>query len=121
LKVNETVISSKDVTLEAGSRQNVTFTVSKNASGDYTIDVNSKTAKFTVNVPVIEKTPEISHLAIQSIAPPTMTNSSAQLEVPPTPTPQKKPTIPLLWPTIGVIAAALVTLGLITWRQRKYS
>ena len=120
LKVNDEIISSQDVVLEAGGNQNITFTVSKDIPGEYIIDINGKTAKFTAIEPIAEKTPEISPLAVQPIDTPVMANTPNQTTMPPTPITEKKQVTPWIWPIIGVIVVALVIAGAITWRQRRH-
>jgi hypothetical protein len=123
LKINDTITGSKDMTLEAGNSQSVTFTISKDIPGDYAIDINGKTAIFIVTAPVIEKTPEISLLAIQPIATPVPTTTLSPLSqatVTPTTIPEKKPGIPLMWPIIGIIVIALIIGGVVTWQYRKH-
>ena len=51
LIVNGEIEDAKNVTLEAGASTTVTFTISKDIPGDYTIEVGGKTATLTVTSP----------------------------------------------------------------------
>jgi len=48
LKINEVKEADKSVTIAAGSSQNVTFVVSRNVAGSYSVDVNGISGSFTV-------------------------------------------------------------------------
>lgn len=48
LKINGAVESSQTVILDGGFTDTVTFTVTKNAPGDYMVDVNSQAGKFSL-------------------------------------------------------------------------
>jgi len=102
LKINGIVETDRDVTLDSGARQQVSFSITRNVAGTYTIDVNGLTDSFTVKA---EEAPAAS--------PPTISVSS-----PPTP--------PFNWPLIaGIIAGVIIVAGLIvflsarrkTWRE----
>ena len=51
LKVGGTVEDTDDVTVATGESETVTFTVSKDEAGTYTIDVGGETATLTVTSP----------------------------------------------------------------------
>jgi uncharacterized protein (DUF2147 family) len=48
LKINGVAVDSKNVSLDGGASQKVTFTVSRDTAGAYTVDVNGLTGQFTV-------------------------------------------------------------------------
>jgi len=48
LKINGTTETTKNITLAAGASQNVTFIVSRNSPGNYTVEVDGLTAQFAV-------------------------------------------------------------------------
>ncbi|MBI4285410.1 MAG: hypothetical protein HY670_05875 [Chloroflexi bacterium] len=48
LKINGTVVETKQVTLAAGASQQVDFTVTKTVAGTYAVDVNDATGSFEV-------------------------------------------------------------------------
>jgi len=101
LKVNDEVEETKNVALEPGASETVTFTTSRDVAGSYSVDVNGLTGSFAVKAP-----PEL---------PPE--------EAPPEEiSPEVKP---ISWPVIGgIIAAAVVVVGLLIFllvrRRRAY-
>ena len=48
LRIDNVVVDTKVVTVNAGSSQTVTFTTSKDVAGTYTVDVNGLSKTFTV-------------------------------------------------------------------------
>jgi len=56
LKINNVVSQSKKVTLDGGKSQTISFTVTPDTSGEYTVGVNGLSGKFTVKKPVPEGT-----------------------------------------------------------------
>ncbi len=48
LKINNTTVETKDVTLAGGASQTVTFTTTQDVAGTYTVDVNGLSDTFTV-------------------------------------------------------------------------
>jgi YVTN family beta-propeller protein len=118
LKVNDTTVASKDITLEPGSSQIITFSVSKDIPGDYIIDINGKTAKFRVDLPVIEITAEASPSIVQS-AVTSMPTPATQRALTPAPTPEKKNSNLWIMAIAGVVIAGLVVAGMLIWRPRK--
>ena len=48
LKVNDVIEDSKEVTLAIGESQEVSFEVIKESAGDYSVDLNGRTASFVV-------------------------------------------------------------------------
>jgi len=99
LKVNDEVEETKNVALEPGASETVTFTTSRDVAGSYSVDVNGLTGSFAVKAP-----PELP----PEEAPP----EEVSPEV-----------IPISWPVIGgIIAAAVVVVGLLIFflvRRRK--
>jgi hypothetical protein len=49
LKINNVVEETRQVTLEAGTAEQVFFNISRNAAGRYSVDVNGRQGTFTVN------------------------------------------------------------------------
>jgi hypothetical protein len=47
-RIDDVVIATKDVTLDGGASQKVTFTTTKNVAGTYAISVNGLTGSFVV-------------------------------------------------------------------------
>jgi hypothetical protein len=99
LKINGVVEKTKNVSLNAGASEEVTFTTAKDVAGSYLVAVNGLSGSFTVK----EK------LALPPTAPPT--------EAPP------EVKTPLNWPVIGGIIAGVVIVGLLIFflvRRRAY-
>jgi len=100
-KVNDKVEETKNVALEPGASETVTFTTSRDVAGSYSVDVNGLTSSFTVKAP-----PEL---------PPE--------EAPPEEAPPEVK--PISWPLVGgIIAAVVVIAGLLIFflvrRRRAY-
>jgi len=90
LKIDNIVVASQEVTLDAGASEEVTFTTSKDVAGSYSVDVNGLGGSFTVK-----------EEAAPAPAPP------------PPPAPPAK--APINWPLIGGIIAAVVVVGLLAF------
>lgn len=99
LKLNGVKEAEKSVTIAAGSSEIVTFSVTREEAGSYSVDVNGLTASFTVEVP----------------APPPPPEKEKVTEVPAKPVP---------WPLIGGIIAAVVVVASLVYflvvRRRAY-
>ena len=54
LKLNDEAVDRKTITLSAGESQTLTFTVTKDAAGTYTIDVNGLTGSLVVSKPMTQ-------------------------------------------------------------------
>jgi hypothetical protein len=65
LKINGATVEEKSVTLAAGSSQDVSFSVTKEEAGSYSVDVNGLTGSFTVTAAA---PPEEIEMAIASAA-----------------------------------------------------
>jgi len=89
LKLNGVTEATKKVTVAAAKSESVSFTVSKDKAGTYSVDIDGLTGSFTVK----EK-------PVLAPAPP-----------PPPPPPPVKP--PINWPLIGGIIGAVVVVGLL--------
>jgi parallel beta-helix repeat protein/predicted outer membrane repeat protein len=87
LKINDVVEETSEVTLEAGAGESVTFTVSRDEAGAYSVDIDGLSGSFTVTAP--EEAEDAS------------TNGAA-LDEP-----------PVNWPLIGGIIAGVVIIGLL--------
>jgi hypothetical protein len=104
LKINGVVEATKEVTLSAGTSQEVTFTAVKDVAGTYTVDVDGLSGSFTVK----EK---------PAPSPPTPL-PPAPTPLPPAPTP---PPPAVNWPLIGGIiggVAAGIAVFLVVRRRR---
>ena len=56
LKVNGSEVDTQDVTVAGGETETVTFSVSREEAGDYTVEVDDQSGSFTV----VEETVEIN-------------------------------------------------------------
>ena len=52
LKIDDMVEETRQVTLEGNAEEEVVFTVSRNAAGTYSVDVNGQRGYFTIHSPV---------------------------------------------------------------------
>jgi hypothetical protein len=106
LRINKVVEATKEVTLEGGSSQKVTFTTARDTAGVFTVNVDGLSGSFVVKEKVLE-------VAEKEIVP---------TPVPiPEPTPTPKPEYN--WGLIGgIIASCVVVIGLLVyffvWRRR---
>lgn len=101
LKINGVVEATKDVTLDAGTSQEVTFATAKDVAGSYTVDINGLSGLFTVKEKPAPPAP-----------PPPVPPA------PPAPTPPPAPAInwPVIWGIIGGVAGVAIFLVV---RRRK--
>jgi len=88
LKINGVKEAEESVTVAAGASKEVSFTVTKEEAGSYSVDVDGLSASFIVS----EAAPPVT---------------------PVTPPPTPGPKLPLGWPIIGGIIAAVVVVGLL--------
>ena len=103
LKINGVVEATKDVTLDAGTSQEVTFATAKDVAGSYTVDINGLSGLFTVKEKPAPPPPPPS-------APP----------APPAPTPPPAPAInwPVIWGIIGGVVAGVAIFLVVRRRKR---
>ena len=85
LKIDGVVEATKDVTLNAGASEEVTFTTVKDVAGSYSVDVNGLSGSFTVK----------------------------EKPAPPSPTPTLTPTSEVNWPLIWGVIGGTVVVGVI--------
>ena len=99
LKINNVVEASKEVTVNAGAIEKVTFTTAKDVAGNYSVDVNGLSGSFTVK---------------EKPAPP------LPPPPPPPPTPSPAPMVnwPVIWGIIGGVIVAGVIIFLVARRGR---
>ena len=89
LKVNNVVEASKEVTVNGGASEKVTFTTAKDVAGSYSVDINGLSGSFTVK---------------EKPAPP---------PPPPPPAPIPPPAPVVNWPLIWGIIGGVVVVGVI--------
>jgi hypothetical protein len=68
LKVNNVVVATRDVSMAGGTTRAVEFTVTQDAGGTYSVDVNGLTGTFTVKPPPTPATFTTSNLSIAPAA-----------------------------------------------------
>jgi len=106
LKINRVKEAEKSVTVAAGKSQDVSFTVTREEAASYSVVVDGLSGSFTVAAPEV---------AVP--APPAPPAPSA----PPAPMPPAK--LPINWPVLGGIIAAIVVAALLIFfsvRRRAY-
>ena len=121
LKLNGSGVETKEITLEAGKTQSVTFQIKAGQPGDYTVDVNGQTGKFAVVAPVVTTMPP------STTPPAVITQAPITQDITDTPAPVTRDPITvtppvkanwLLW--IGlVVAVVLVAIIAIVWVRRR--
>jgi hypothetical protein len=67
LKINDVETGKKDVTISAGKSEAVSFTITRDRAGIFTIDVNGKTGKFTVIIPQPTTPAPVEALPIETL------------------------------------------------------
>jgi hypothetical protein len=118
-KVNNSVESTKDITLAGQATQKVTFTTTKSLPGTYTVNVNNLTGTFTVKAPAPTPTPTPTP-TLTPIVTPTPTPTPVPTPTPtPTPIPTPAPTPPAPttnWVLVIIIAiVAVIVVGAVVW------
>lgn len=122
IKIDNVVAQTKDVTLDGGDSETISFSVTPDSAGDCTVDVNGLSGKFTVKAP-----------APTPISEPTPAPEPTPALAPePTPTPEPevtaRVTIPKILPTIrgynwGLIAtiygATMVVVGVFVYLLKR--
>lgn len=96
LKIGDTVEASKEIIVNGGASQKVTFTIAKSQPGSYSVDINGLTGTFVV----------------RSETPP----------APPAP-PPAPPAKPVNWPALWAIIGGVIMVGLmilLLTRRRAY-
>jgi hypothetical protein len=90
LKISGVVEATKELTLEAGASEHVSFTTAKEVAGSYSVEVSGLSGSFLVQKGSVASTPP---------GPP--------------PSPPKLPAEPFNWPFIGGIIVGAVIIGLL--------
>lgn len=94
LKVDNIIVDTKEIIVDGGGSQKVTFTTTKNVAGTYMVNVDGLAGEFTVKGP---DAPAYS----------------------PAPSPEPPPPVtpkPAKWWLIGSILAAYIILFIVVWR-----
>ncbi len=105
LKIDNSVVTTKKVTLKAAASETVIFTTIKSESGTYNVDVNGLRGAFVVNAP---SSPPV---------PPT----TVTMEPTPTPTAPVPPEV-INWWLVGSILGGCIALAIIAYlftRRRR--
>ncbi len=117
LTLNSFGMNKREVTLEAGKSETVSFTLKNLIPAKYTVAINDKTSQFTIESPsktIAEPTskPEPANTAA-------LTPMSAMEAKAPAPLPQEKSTVPVAWIILGIIVVLALITGIIMLRRRK--
>jgi hypothetical protein len=115
LKVNGSEIESRDITLDANKSQSLSFKVQRTNPGEYVIDLNGSSGKFTVSAPPPPlPTPASQNTLTPEVLTPQSTPVKTTPSVPAQENQTKKPLSPL-WLIFGslVVVAGIVTLILL--------
>jgi len=117
LEVNGEYEESVDVTIAAGETASVSFTLSKEQPGTYTVSVNGITAGYEVTEPApapeTEPTPAPTPPPAEAKSPPLPPSSTTP--APPTPAPPATN-----WWLIGGIIAGVILVSAIAWRLKIF-
>lgn len=81
LKLNGVTLATEEITLDAGTSQEVTFTTTKNRPGTYTVDINGLTEKLIVKLPAVFEMSQLSILPTEVRAGETVTIEAAVTNV----------------------------------------
>ena len=115
LKIDDVVVQTKNVTLDGGDSKTISFSVTANAAGERTVNINGLLGTFKVKTPTVPApAPAPSPITTPTPAPSPITT--------PTPTPTPAPT-PTNWPLIGGIVGGTIVIGLLIFllvRRRAY-
>ncbi|MBA7631740.1 hypothetical protein ES703_39275 [subsurface metagenome] len=101
LKINGVAEATEEVKVSAGFSKEVTFTISKDIAGTYSVDVNGLTGSFTVKE---EEEKEEEEAAAAVITTPPTLPPADETSLPP-------PAKPINWPVVCGVVAALVAMG----------
>ncbi len=108
-------MNNKEITLDTGKTETVSFTLKNLLPGKYSVAINEKISQFTMELPaktVTEPPPK----------PEPATTRVTTLISTPAPLPQEKSTAPLAWIILGaIIVLALITGIIIIRRREKHS
>lgn len=120
LKINNEITDSQELTLAAGASRELVFNVSRGFAGDYTIDINGKTAQFTV----IEISPAVPEPGL-SLAPEpgstpefVFTPAMTPAQITPSLSQEKLSNQTVMWLVVGIIVALSLVTGVVTFRSR---
>lgn len=117
LKINGVNEETRDITVAAGTSKSVSFTLSRQQSGIYEVDVNGLEGSFNVitlaPAPVPAPTPAPKPVIPSEPKPvptPAPTPTTPAPVLPPTPEP------PTNWWLIGGVIIACAVIGLVVWQ-----
>ena len=133
LKIDDVVVQTKNITLDGGGSQTVSFSVTPNTIGERNININGLLGTFKVKAsvvptePVPTPMPEPTPIPVPEPTPapvpeptpapvPEPTPAPAPSPAPepePTPAPTPTPTTAADWPLIGGIAGGAIVVGLL--------
>lgn len=109
LKIDDVVEASKEVSIDAGASQEVTFTTARDIAKTYSVDVNGLSGTFVVK----EETSAPPALP----APPATTAPPAP--PPPAAAPPTEPAKAINWPVLWGVIGAAIAVGVATFVQSR--
>jgi len=110
LKIDDVVETSKEVSIDAGASQEVTFTVSKDVAKTYSVDVNGLGGTFVVTEET--EVPPASPAPTAPTAPPAA-------PTPPAAAPPTEPAKPINWPVLWGVIGVAIAVGVATFVQSR--
>jgi len=118
LKIDNVVEASKQVVVNAGASQGITFTAMKDSAGTYTVDVNGLSSTFVVTGEA--QAPDKS--VVSSPAPSASKPSPPAPPLPPSPS--TPPASPIDWPALLIVIAGVSAMGMmipLLARRKKHA
>jgi len=109
LMVNNAKEAEKSVTVSAGSKRNVTFTISKKDAGTYIVAVDGLSIGFDVTTRPAPPEPSPEPPAVITSTTPPLTLEPSQI-----------PATSINWWLIGSIFAGVIVIGMLTWKLRYF-
>jgi transcriptional regulator with XRE-family HTH domain len=120
LRINDSIAETRQVTVAGRSSQEISFRVTPDNAGTYTISIDGKSGTLEVAAP-----PPVTTTTTTTVPPPsttttlTTTSTTTTATTPPpstTTTPPPTPRPGVNWWLIGGIIAVVIVVGLVTWQ-----
>jgi hypothetical protein len=111
LKIDDVVEASKEVSIDAGASQEVTFTTVRDVAKTYSVDVNGLSGTFVVK----EETPAPPPAPPASPAP----TAPPAAPTPPAAAPPTEPAKAINWPVLWGVIGVAIAVGVATFVQSR--